>query len=197
MKFPNPFHPPPAPPGFGTGKTIPKQSASYVVCLVDCSSQDLCTGSRLLSQLVFQWLVPFLSVGYSRPLEKEDFWELPKERTTSAIADNIEKNFYMRCPPEKRPRHMKPFSSASKMASPKRASEEEESGKEENSTPRGDTSSTQTAVGPEPVTSRSWLGRCLGRKSKPQYDESLFLAIIHTFSTRIWTAGILKLLSGK
>ena len=33
-----------------------------------------------------------------------DLWELPQSQLTSTLTDNIEKNFYSRCPPEKRPR---------------------------------------------------------------------------------------------
>ena len=36
-----------------------------------------------------------------------DFWELPQPQLTSSITDKIEKNFYLRCPPEKRPRFMR------------------------------------------------------------------------------------------
>ena len=35
-----------------------------------------------------------------------DLWELPQHQLTSAITDKTEKNFYSRCPPEKRPRFM-------------------------------------------------------------------------------------------
>jgi len=47
---------------------------------------------------------------------------------------------------------------------------------------------------------RAW-SRLLSRRSskdeKPKYDQSLFKAIFKTFFYQIWTAGILKLLSGK
>ena len=78
---------------------------------------------RFLSRIIFHWLSPFLEVGFSRPLEATgmsksvnpfevlmttctDLWELPEPQLTSAIADETEKNFYSRCPPEKRPRFM-------------------------------------------------------------------------------------------
>jgi hypothetical protein len=32
-----------------------------------------------------------------------DFWELPASRRTGAVTDVLEKNYYSRCPPEKRP----------------------------------------------------------------------------------------------
>ncbi|KAJ7607493.1 multidrug resistance-associated ABC transporter [Roridomyces roridus] len=86
MLLSNLFRPSPAPPAFGSGKIVPQYSASY------------------LSQLVIHWLGPFLQVGFSRPLEKEDLWELPPHWLTAQSADALERNFYPRCPPEKRPR---------------------------------------------------------------------------------------------
>ncbi|KAJ7284355.1 multidrug resistance-associated ABC transporter [Mycena rebaudengoi] len=85
MQFSNPFNPPPAPPAFGAGKILPKNSASY------------------LSQLVFHWLSPFLDVGFSRPLEKDDLWELPEPHLTGPTTDALEAHFYARCPPDQRP----------------------------------------------------------------------------------------------
>ena len=35
-----------------------------------------------------------------------DLWELPESQSTSTLTDSTEKNFYSRCPPEKRPRFM-------------------------------------------------------------------------------------------
>ncbi|KII85509.1 hypothetical protein PLICRDRAFT_145262 [Plicaturopsis crispa FD-325 SS-3] len=81
----NPFRPPPAPPGFGQNEILPESSASP------------------LSKLVFGWLNPFLSVGYSRPLEKEDLWPLPTPRLTNTLTLDVERNFYKRCDPAVRP----------------------------------------------------------------------------------------------
>ncbi|KAJ7728028.1 multidrug resistance-associated ABC transporter [Mycena olivaceomarginata] len=86
MRFSNPFDPPPAPAGFGAGKKIPESSASY------------------LGQVIVSWLDPFLQVGFSRPLEKEDLWELPGSRLTSNTTDALEASYYPRCPPEVRPK---------------------------------------------------------------------------------------------
>jgi ATP-binding cassette, subfamily C (CFTR/MRP), member 1 len=55
----NPWHPPPAPAAFGEGKVVAEVHASP------------------LSKLVFSWLAPFLSVGFSRPLEKEGTFPPP------------------------------------------------------------------------------------------------------------------------
>ena len=43
----------------------------------------------------------YLNVNFSI-----DLWELPQSELTSTLTDNTEKNFYSRCPPEKRPRFM-------------------------------------------------------------------------------------------
>ncbi|KAJ7320835.1 multidrug resistance-associated ABC transporter [Mycena albidolilacea] len=86
MRFSNPFDPPPAHAGFGTGKTVPESSASY------------------LGQVIVSWLDPFFQVGFSRPLEKEDLWELPGSRLTSNTTDALEASYYPRCPPEVRPK---------------------------------------------------------------------------------------------
>ncbi|KAF9019789.1 multidrug resistance-associated ABC transporter [Hymenopellis radicata] len=85
MKLPNPFAPKAAPPGFGEGTILPEEDASW------------------LSRLLFNWLGSFLNVGFTRPLEKDDLWELPNSFLTSSLADEIEVNFYSRCPPEDRP----------------------------------------------------------------------------------------------
>ncbi|KAJ7123626.1 multidrug resistance-associated ABC transporter [Mycena epipterygia] len=151
MLFFNPFHPPPAPPGFGIGKTVPTAQASY------------------LSQLVVQWLNPFLEVGFSRPLEKEDLWELPEARLTGATTDALEASFYPRCPPEKRPNTFRVKSTGLVVET---VSEKPD-----------DSSKKKSADKPK----RFW------QRKQQEFDSSLFLAIHHTFFWRIWTGGILKL----
>lgn len=44
-----------------------------------------------------------MKVGYSRPLEQDDLWNLPPDRLTTALTDQVEVAFYTRCPPEQRP----------------------------------------------------------------------------------------------
>ncbi|PPQ81812.1 hypothetical protein CVT25_013648 [Psilocybe cyanescens] len=193
IPFADYFKQSPAPPGFGAGKTLPEDTAP------------------LLSKLIFQWLGPFLEVGYSRPLEKEDFWELPKARLTSTITDDVERNFYARCPPEKRPRHIQnPVSEKGNIDGEK--SVEEHGGLK----PPAEiltAVSTQTTVPPEAELEKelaaksslnahtrslvkpwTWFRRG-EKKAKPEFDESLFKAIHRTFFVRIWVGGILKLFS--
>ncbi|KAF9262693.1 multidrug resistance-associated ABC transporter [Marasmius fiardii PR-910] len=81
----NPFRPKPAPPGFGGGKQIPERKAFF------------------LSQVIFAWLDPLMKVGFSRPLEQDDLWDLPPDRRTTALTDQVEAAFYSRCSPEQRP----------------------------------------------------------------------------------------------
>ncbi|KAJ7852952.1 multidrug resistance-associated ABC transporter [Mycena leptocephala] len=159
MRFSNPFHPPPAPPGFGSGKTVPQNSASYI------------------SRLAVYWLTPFLDVGFSRPLEKEDLWELPESRLTANTTDALEANFYPRCPPDVRPIAYRPNSneSVAETASVQSVKEKklDDSSKESPKKPR-----------------RFWH-----RKPKKEFDSSLFGAVHRTFFYRIWSGGVLKLLA--
>ena len=37
----------------------------------------------------------------------QDLWDLPEARRTASLADAVERNYYARCPPGKRPFHMR------------------------------------------------------------------------------------------
>ncbi|KAH7104651.1 ATP-dependent bile acid permease [Auriculariales sp. MPI-PUGE-AT-0066] len=52
-------------------KTIPEQPASF------------------FSQLTFGWISPLLTVGYTRPIEKDDLWSLPESKNASPAADSF------------------------------------------------------------------------------------------------------------
>ncbi|KAJ7461221.1 multidrug resistance-associated ABC transporter [Mycena latifolia] len=153
MPFSNPFHPPPAPPGFGSNQTVPKATASY------------------LSQLAIHWLSPFLDVGFSRPLEKDDLWKLPDSQLTEATTNALEANFYSRCPPQQRPSTFRAKSSASVTGAAGSIREKDSEGGASKS-------------------KRFW-----DRKPKKQYDSLLFLAIHRTFMFDIWTGAILTLVA--
>lgn len=71
MKIPNPFSPPPAPPAFGAGKVLPEHKSYKLSLNLHRSSLSTDETTSPLSRLFFNWLTPFLSVGFSRPLEKE------------------------------------------------------------------------------------------------------------------------------
>ncbi|RXW15854.1 hypothetical protein EST38_g10001 [Candolleomyces aberdarensis] len=150
MKVPNPFSPDPAPPGFGEGKVLPEHT------------------SNPFSRLIFGWITPLLTVGFSRPLEKDDFWQLPQSNLASAVTEKVERNFYSRCSPEKRPLHLR---------------EELDSNHE---TPSDDDAKLEKGaiedieVAPSPL------------KNPRVYNESLFGALHQTFLRPIWIAGFFK-----
>ncbi|KAF8066646.1 multidrug resistance-associated ABC transporter [Lyophyllum atratum] len=161
MKFPNPFKPAVAPPAFATGKVLPEGDAPW------------------LSKLVFQWLVPFLDVGFSRPLEKDDLWALPQAQLTSSLTDAVETHFWARCEPEKRPRFMqgKHLESDDVPLSPSSTKEIEKT----------------TGDLPSPGKPPRFAWFRIKTEKRPKYDTSLFLALHRTFRLRIWAAGFLKL----
>ncbi|KAF5360296.1 hypothetical protein D9758_009166 [Tetrapyrgos nigripes] len=166
MKFSNPFHPPPAPPAFGNGKVLPEYNASF------------------LSRLVFQWIGPFLDVGYSRPLEKDDLWELPDDRQTAQLADMLETNFFTRCPPEQRPWHLR-----EKLRRPNESIEDTSLtsvDEKDNVVPK------ETEL-PDETTDEKSGKRAKQKKPKSPYDSSLPKALFVTFRTRWLLSGALKL----
>ncbi|KAE8214065.1 hypothetical protein CF327_g2493 [Tilletia walkeri] len=79
------WSPEPAPEAYGGGTTVPEHSASFA------------------SRLLFSWLTPMLAVGWTRPLQSEDLWELPQDRTAEIMGDRVEEAFYRRVRPSKRP----------------------------------------------------------------------------------------------
>ncbi|KAF5360291.1 hypothetical protein D9758_009169 [Tetrapyrgos nigripes] len=166
MKFSSLFHPPPAPPAFGNGKVLPEYNASF------------------LSRLVFQWIGPFLDVGYSRPLEKDDLWELPDDRQTAQLTDMLETNFFTRCPPEQRPWHLR-----EKLRRPNERIEDTSLtsvDEKDNVVPK------ETEL-PDETTDEKSGKRAKQKKPKSPYDSSLPKALFVTFRTRWLLSGALKL----
>lgn len=130
--------------------------------------------------------MPFLNVGYSRPLQNDgpclsvapcfrlifklDLWDFPTNLQTSSIANELEGNFFRRCPPEKRPSFLQ--------------------------------SSNQNPMSPTPTEAAAKDADLEGvryeeqGKKKQAYDSSLMKALHQTFFYRWWFAGLLKLLSG-
>ncbi|KAF7297335.1 Multidrug resistance-associated ABC transporter protein [Mycena indigotica] len=161
------FHPPPAPPAFGKGKTVPERSSSF------------------LNQLVVHWIGPFLDVGFSRPLEKDDLWELPTDRLTGATADVLEARFYSRCPPEQRPSAFRDTPEESRHSHESEAASTTVEDKEKQ-TPSTENEKTSAPTKPR----RFWQ-----RKPRKLHDSSLFRAVHHTFLVRIWAGGMLKLIA--
>ncbi|EJD40251.1 cadmium ion transporter [Auricularia subglabra TFB-10046 SS5] len=87
------FHPEPAPPGFAQGRAIPEQQAS------------------IWSQTWLGWVFPFLRVGYSRPLQQDDLWQVNDFQRAHHLGDILQANYADR----KRKRALK---RASKTANP-------------------------------------------------------------------------------
>ena len=104
-----------------------------------------------------------------------DFWQLPNQRLTSSLTADLEKNFYARCPPEKRPIFIHE-GSAKETDDQSTTSGSKESHSAEDKE-KGDTK----------VESNS---------KPPKYDASLVKAIHTTFFWRWWAAGALKFCSG-
>ncbi|KZP09468.1 multidrug resistance-associated ABC transporter [Athelia psychrophila] len=179
----NPFHPPPAPPAFGANTTVPQRTAGP------------------LSQLVFHWLGPFLEVGFSRPLEKDDLWHLPADRQTAALSAEVEGNFYARCPPEKRPALHRAQTEPQAQAPPDPESEDgassgdhtninadveaNEKEHEKEGEGEGESEGQDGQPHPEDVATDA--------DGKTKYDSSLMHALHRTFFVDWWTSGILLL----
>ncbi|KAL1687601.1 P-loop containing nucleoside triphosphate hydrolase protein [Schizophyllum commune] len=149
----------PAPAGFGEGKTLPEGSAWP------------------WSRLVFSWLDPLLKVGFSRPLQEDDLWSLPEKLSTGNIADRLEYNFYVRCPPEQRPLVVRERHPALASGVPTAQDKERDE-------------KTLAEVSSAPAEAKE------GDKQpeKSPYDESLIKAIHRTVLLRWWLGGLFKVL---
>jgi ATP-binding cassette, subfamily C (CFTR/MRP), member 1 len=167
----------------------------------------------LLSKLSFNWLGPFLEVGFSRPLEKEgmsryhssayahlnleylDLWDLPDSRLTSSLATEVEENFYARCEPDKRPEFYGSRSSPStspkeeetvpELKTPLRSDDDSEKGQKETSQPN-----RKSWFQMKPKTFKT------DSEGNRKYDSSLLKALHRTFFVRWWTGGLLVLIAG-
>ncbi|USP75306.1 hypothetical protein yc1106_02580 [Curvularia clavata] len=49
-----------------------------------------------LSRLTWQWMQPIMAVGYKRPLEKNDIWEVNPDRSADAMVAKLEASFNRR-----------------------------------------------------------------------------------------------------
>ncbi|KAJ8076752.1 hypothetical protein PM082_001175 [Marasmius tenuissimus] len=143
------FRPKPAPPAYGEGKEIPERKAFF------------------LSQIWFAWLDPLLRVGYTRPLEQEDLWNLPSDRLTTVLTDRVESAFFDRCAPEKRPLAFRETS---------RDSDSERDDKIKEGEPREEGGASYEGVDKEKV-----------------YDASILKTLHGVFYAQWWFAGLLQL----
>ncbi|PPQ67201.1 hypothetical protein CVT24_011272 [Panaeolus cyanescens] len=119
----------------------------------------------------------------SLPLQEDDFWELPPHRLTAGLTNQIEANFYERCPPEKRPPFMRDVTGQVATSSASAGAPEKDA-KSLTNLEKGSSEDDATEANTPDVA-----------PSKPLYDESLFKAIHKTFTRRIWLSGLLLLVS--
>ncbi|EJD45444.1 ATP-dependent bile acid permease [Auricularia subglabra TFB-10046 SS5] len=69
------YHPTPRPAGFGAGKTLPEPTTSW------------------LQMLTLGWVTPLLIVGFTRPLQKDDLWEIDDGKKITHIADGVRERY--------------------------------------------------------------------------------------------------------
>ncbi|KAB5591062.1 Oligomycin resistance ATP-dependent permease YOR1 [Ceratobasidium theobromae] len=170
------WHPEPVPPNFGGGNTVPDADAN------------------IISQFTFWWLGPLLRAGWTRPLESEDLWELDVKRQAAVCGDRVEQLFYERCPPRKRPPHMRTSSpkSAPGKKTEDRDLESAESASGGAATPteghpqRADSDNVEDD---HSTADEAWVPL---RKHPNKWDQSLVRAINRAFFWRFWSAGLFK-----
>ena len=112
-----------------------------------------------------------------------DLWELPQPRHTDMITANIERNFYSRCPSDKRPNFMRRLPPDTLLSE-----------SEPNKTASSGNAVSKGREKPGNVESNKLEEPT---KKAKRHDESLFKALHHTFLNRILVSGFLLLMSGK
>ncbi|KAG8867962.1 hypothetical protein FRC20_004408, partial [Serendipita sp. 405] len=140
--------------------------------------------------MTFGWLSSILIVGFSRPLEIDDLWELNERRKSSVLGPRLERNFYSRCPPEKRPRVFR--EQYEEGFTEQITVDEKQLGKEK---PAREDSIVDSAADPEkgnPTTEKPDEESEEAKKRKKQFDESLIYALEKTFRRRFWMGGIVQ-----
>ncbi|CDZ96790.1 Multidrug resistance-associated protein/mitoxantrone resistance protein, ABC superfamily [Phaffia rhodozyma] len=139
-----------------------------------------------------------LRVGYSRPLELDDFWELTDEYKATRLAIALEKNFYDRVPPSRRPMHLRPKLSGLAQGS---EGDEKLSGIELENLEAQDHEPTQEII-KNKATKTKQDAKDEKRSKEPMhppkvtedeivYDQSLLLALQKTVFWRFWIGGMI------
>ncbi|KAL7422108.1 hypothetical protein Q5752_002751 [Cryptotrichosporon argae] len=82
------YHPKPAEPGAFAGQPLPQRAANP------------------LSRTFFLWVAPIMRVGYTRPLQPDDLWDLTDDLQCQTNADALEQQFLKRLPPSRRPGYL-------------------------------------------------------------------------------------------
>ncbi|KAI0087237.1 multidrug resistance-associated ABC transporter [Irpex rosettiformis] len=180
----NPWHPPPAPPGFGEGKVLPKGDAS------------------LISKLLFSWLDSLLGVGFTH------LWQLPTPLLTKSVSNELEHNFYSRCPPEKRSHAFHDVNDEQSNSGTRAPTPDEGTAIHPRSSTldekKGDVDGDDKLssepdiekVPQKPTSATNSKSRRNKKKgNEPKQDSSLLMAIHTTFFWQWWISGLLKLAS--
>ena len=127
----------------------------------------------------------FISAGlnrYHHAILRLDLWELPQTRHTDTITADVERNFYSRCPPNKRPAHMHRLASDTSHS---------------DSDPEPRKTESQSPVSEEKDDKPGNVESSETEETAKKYDESLFKALHRTFFKRIWVSAVLLVISGK
>lgn len=166
-----------------------------------------------------------MQVGFSRPLQKEgadddnnvhlavyqtehpsDLWQLPPDWLTDPLTDELEREFYRRCPPDKRPgawRTSPPdlqarpssvisFSSATAENEKRALERKNEPGDKHAIKAKGGIDVEEAALPDSDIKRPS--ERKTSKESQPKQDESLIKALNQVYFWLWWTAGLLTLL---
>ena len=128
------------------------------------------------------WFIPTGLNYHYHAILKLDLWELPRPRHTDTITADVERNFYSRCPSNKRPAFMNRLPSDTPLSDSK-----PELGKTE----------SLTAISEEKGDKPGNVEPSKTEQTTKKYDESLFKALHHTFFKRIWASAFLLVISGK
>ncbi|KDQ09674.1 hypothetical protein BOTBODRAFT_137615 [Botryobasidium botryosum FD-172 SS1] len=180
------WRPAPAPPAFGQGQQIPDRD------------------SNLVSRILFTWLTPILAVGWTRPLQNDDLWEVNPERRAAHVGTALEDNFFKRCPPDRRPRKILLKSDIG--ASQKVVTRWGGAGDDATTDSDGFSQTKETSsIGADDAVPRApspWRARFSrfkvgsgGGGTGPSYDESLTRALHETFCWAWWKAGFFKFIA--
>jgi ATP-binding cassette, subfamily C (CFTR/MRP), member 1 len=128
-----------------------------------------------------------------------DLWELPTDRQTASLSDEVERNFYARCPPEKRPIEFQNIDTQASSSSNRTSATIDEDVPDKSEKVATDPEKFPPDLKDDDVkitkqkTSKSSKSKA---NSKPKHDASLLKALHTTFFWRWWIAGALKLISG-
>ncbi|RSH93382.1 hypothetical protein EHS25_007738 [Saitozyma podzolica] len=161
--------------------------------------------ANLLSRLFFHWITPILKVGYSRPLEADDLWQLTPELECQGVADRLERRFYEHVSDLCRPLKYRVGHKDSEVTSEK-SSRNEKSKDNEKSSQSDSSKSLQTLFGDTkallPKRRAGCLGQSrntakvtdedeLGQKDAPVRDLTLARAIYNTVKRQWWISTAL------